>query len=89
MQFKVDELVAYGAVIGIERQGTQEGLPGARWLQFTLDSGKGHEILLPRFPTHLKDTQEVNLRLRIMSERLLALGQERELCDIIGHETSP
>src|SRR5215831_7844715 len=75
-QFKVDELVAYGTVIGIECQGTQQGLPGARWLQFALDSGQGHEIVLPRFSTHLEDAQEVGLSLRVMPERLLTLSQE-------------
>ena len=76
-EFKVDELVAYGTVIGIERQGTQEGVPGARWLQLALDRGQGHEIVLPRFPTHLKEAEEVGLSLRIVPERLLTLGQER------------
>src|SRR5216683_2324493 len=68
-EFKVDELVAYGTVIGIERQGTQQRLPGARWLQFALDGGQSHEIVLPRFPTHLKDAEEVSLSLRIVPER--------------------
>src|SRR5215475_7422105 len=88
-EFKVDELVAYSTIIGIEHQGTQEGLPGTRWLQFALDGGKGHEIVLTCFPTHLKDAQEVSLRFRVMSKRLLALRQKHKLCDIIGHETSP
>ena len=88
-EFKVDELVAYGTVIGIERQSPQQRLPGARWLQFTLDGGQGHEIVLPRLPTHFKDAQEVGLSLRIVPERLLALGQERMMRDIIGHEASP
>src|SRR5215468_5658640 len=78
-EFKVDELVAYSTIIGIEHQGTQEGLPGTRWLQFALDGGKGHEIVLPCFPTHLKDAQEASLRLRVMSKRLLTLGQEHKL----------
>src|SRR5215468_5528141 len=78
-EFKVDKLVAYGTVIGIKRQGTQEGLSGTCGLQFALDGGQGHEIILTRFPTHLKEAQEVSLRLRIVPERLLALDQENQL----------
>src|SRR5262249_51371263 len=64
-------------------------LPGARWLQFTLDSGQSHEIVLPRFSTHLEDAEEVGLSLRVVPERLLTLGQECQLRDIVSHEASP
>ena len=88
-EFKVNELVPYRTVIGIKRQGTQEGLPGAGWLQFTLDSGQSHEIVLPGFPTHLEYTEEMGFSLRIVPKHLFALGQEYKLRGIVGHEAGP
>src|SRR5262245_35647627 len=88
-EFKVDELVTDGAVIGIECQGSCQAMPGTLWLQFALHGGQGNEILLPRLATHLHHTLEVCLGICIVPERLLTLGQEQQLRDIVSHEASP
>ena len=67
----------------------RQGVPGAVWLQFALHGGQGNEILLPRLATHLQHTQEVYLGICIVPKRLLTLGQEQQLRDIVSHEASP